>query len=328
MKILILMYHGFTDQKHVRGIENNHGKHMLVDKFEEQVRYLKDNYNVISLEDLVDSLSRHRPLPPRSVVITMDDGYRSNFILAYPVLCKHQAPATIFIATDFVCKKDFLWVDRIEYALNTTSKKHLELAFEGRVDKYDLSTENSRRMADQSIKARLKRSSFLDRGRALETIERQLQQKLSWDRPFPPAYAPLEKSDIQEMAGSGLVTVGSHTSSHIILTALSLENMNKELKESKVQVEKLTGRPCVFFCYPNGEKGDFNGQTKQFLKDLGFKCALTTVIGSNHTRSDIFELKRLNLHNDGDMTGFVRTLSGMGRFLRRLKNAVIREKTA
>jgi peptidoglycan/xylan/chitin deacetylase (PgdA/CDA1 family) len=71
--------------------------------FEGQMRYLKEsNYRVISLGDLCEFLQYRRSLPERSVVITIDDGYRSAYDIAYPILNRFGFKATLFIYTDYV----------------------------------------------------------------------------------------------------------------------------------------------------------------------------------------------------------------------------------
>ena len=71
--------------------------------FAAQMEYLaRNNYNVIRLADLPDFLSGKRPLPPRAVVITFDDGHVSTYQHAYPILRKYGFPATFFLYTDFL----------------------------------------------------------------------------------------------------------------------------------------------------------------------------------------------------------------------------------
>ena len=71
--------------------------------FDQQMRYLKhNNYKVISLGDLLDVLNYRHALPNRSVVITLDDGYRSAYDIAYPILKKYGFTATLLIYTHFV----------------------------------------------------------------------------------------------------------------------------------------------------------------------------------------------------------------------------------
>ena len=76
---------------------------MPTETFERQMRYLKENgYHVITAEDLVAFLEYRRGLPKKSVLITMDDGYRSVYKIAYPILNKYGFKATLFIYTSFV----------------------------------------------------------------------------------------------------------------------------------------------------------------------------------------------------------------------------------
>jgi peptidoglycan/xylan/chitin deacetylase (PgdA/CDA1 family) len=71
--------------------------------FDQQMRYLKNNnYNVITPSQLLDFLNYRYALPKRSVVITLDDGYRSAYDIAYPILKKYGFTATLLIYTDFV----------------------------------------------------------------------------------------------------------------------------------------------------------------------------------------------------------------------------------
>ncbi len=92
----ILVYHKFS--KHV-------ADRMTVREgaFEEQMAFLKrSGYRVITLEDLFDFLDRKHPIPRKSVVITFDDGWRSMYEIAYPILKKYGYPATLFVYTDLI----------------------------------------------------------------------------------------------------------------------------------------------------------------------------------------------------------------------------------
>jgi peptidoglycan/xylan/chitin deacetylase (PgdA/CDA1 family) len=94
--IPILTYHRFAE---------NCGSPLCMPAktFERQMRYLKENgYHVITAEDLVAFLEYRQGLPQKSVLITMDDGYRSVFDIAYPILKKYGFKATLFIYTSFV----------------------------------------------------------------------------------------------------------------------------------------------------------------------------------------------------------------------------------
>ncbi|HEX6708674.1 MAG TPA: polysaccharide deacetylase family protein [Albitalea sp.] len=68
----------------------------------------RNDYHVVRLAELVAYLEGRQPLPRRSVVITIDDGYESVHRYALPLLRKHGFPATLFVYTDFVGAGDAL----------------------------------------------------------------------------------------------------------------------------------------------------------------------------------------------------------------------------
>ena len=71
--------------------------------FAAQMQYLaKNGYHVLPMTRIEEFLAGHAPLPRKSVVITIDDGYRSTFDIAYPILRQHAFPATVFLYSDFV----------------------------------------------------------------------------------------------------------------------------------------------------------------------------------------------------------------------------------
>jgi peptidoglycan/xylan/chitin deacetylase (PgdA/CDA1 family) len=75
--------------------------------FEAQMEYLaRNDYHVITFAQLKRFLDGREPLPPKSVLITIDDGYRATYEVAYPVLRKFGFPATVFLYSDFVGATD------------------------------------------------------------------------------------------------------------------------------------------------------------------------------------------------------------------------------
>jgi peptidoglycan/xylan/chitin deacetylase (PgdA/CDA1 family) len=91
----ILCYHRFG---------NKGGRlEVTAEQFEAQLNYLKQHdYRVIHLHELYDFLKGERGLPKRSVVLTIDDGHRSIYKIAYPLLKKFKFPATVFVYSDYM----------------------------------------------------------------------------------------------------------------------------------------------------------------------------------------------------------------------------------
>ena len=98
----ILTYHYFGSDNRITG---KHVPMLFVspDNFEKQMRYLKDkSYQVISLDTLVEGLKHGNRFPHNTVVITIDDGHKSIFTYAYPILKKYGFPATVFLISDYI----------------------------------------------------------------------------------------------------------------------------------------------------------------------------------------------------------------------------------
>ncbi len=99
--IPILCYHRFGDGQDKMTIS--------AEKFRQQMQYLKDNnYQVIAMKDVYEFVQAMGGLPKKSVVITVDDGYRSTHDIAFPILQEFNFHATVFLYTDFLGARDAL----------------------------------------------------------------------------------------------------------------------------------------------------------------------------------------------------------------------------
>jgi peptidoglycan/xylan/chitin deacetylase (PgdA/CDA1 family) len=73
--------------------------------FRQQMAYLVENgYTTIDLYDLTLAIVNQKELPPKPVIITLDDGYRDNYENAFPILREFGLKATFFIITDLADK--------------------------------------------------------------------------------------------------------------------------------------------------------------------------------------------------------------------------------
>ena len=97
--IPILCYHRFGPNKSAMTLPAS--------AFEAQMEYLARNgYRVVSLAQLARFLDGKEPMPKKTVVITIDDGYRATYQVAYPILKKYGFPATVYLYSDFVGATD------------------------------------------------------------------------------------------------------------------------------------------------------------------------------------------------------------------------------
>jgi peptidoglycan/xylan/chitin deacetylase (PgdA/CDA1 family) len=92
----VLSYHKFSESKTDKMT-------VTASAFEEQMKLLKDKgYHVITLDQLFDFLDFKIQIPKNSVVITIDDGWRSAYDIAFPILKKYGYPATLFVYTTLI----------------------------------------------------------------------------------------------------------------------------------------------------------------------------------------------------------------------------------
>jgi peptidoglycan/xylan/chitin deacetylase (PgdA/CDA1 family) len=136
--VMILCYHRFGSPK----------ARMVIspEDFEKQMAYLKKNdYRVIPLTRVHAFFRGEAALPQRAVVITIDDGYRSAYDIAFPILKKYGFPATFFVYSDFLGSREGLGRGQIKemtssglVEIQPHSKSHLSL---------------TRRLADESDEA-------------------------------------------------------------------------------------------------------------------------------------------------------------------------------
>jgi len=92
LNIPILVYHNFNPT--IPGSMN-----LTPERFESQIKWLKDNgYTIVPLKEVVAYLQGKRAtLPPKAVVVTADDGWKSDYTYMFPVVKKYNIPVTLFI---------------------------------------------------------------------------------------------------------------------------------------------------------------------------------------------------------------------------------------
>ena len=273
--LAILMFHGVTDQP-PKGLENSSNLHIHVDLFAGLCAWLKTNAHVLSLQEALAFQRAGKPLPRNTVVLTFDDGYASNYHLAYPILRRHNLPSTIFVATDFVQNRAWLWPDRLEYAVGNSGKLYLKSALNDQSISFPLATSAQRLECIHRLSIALKHMPQEMLHHEITRIEDDLGASLNLADQIPAIYAPLTWPQIREMVASGLITMGAHTHRHLILSRCRPETLREELATSNQILAEALGSPPSLFAYPNGKMGDFNHATRQALQEAGYEGAVTT----------------------------------------------------
>ncbi|MDR2648240.1 MAG: polysaccharide deacetylase family protein [Clostridiales bacterium] len=105
-QLAVLLYHHFIPEAD-KTVYLNNGLVMPVESFAWQMKYLYENqYHTVTSNELRAFLYEKKALPPKSVMLTFDDGYMSNYLLAYPILKQYRFTAVLFAITGSVQTKD------------------------------------------------------------------------------------------------------------------------------------------------------------------------------------------------------------------------------
>jgi peptidoglycan/xylan/chitin deacetylase (PgdA/CDA1 family) len=98
------------------------------DVFDECLGFFRCHYTLVTLDDVKASLEGLRRLPPRSLLITFDDGFADNSDYALPLLRKHGVSATLFITSDVIGRNERLWTEDLLWAFTAGRLHQRDLA--------------------------------------------------------------------------------------------------------------------------------------------------------------------------------------------------------
>ncbi|MEX1232921.1 MAG: polysaccharide deacetylase family protein [Planctomycetaceae bacterium] len=237
-----------------------------LEDFEQQVRYLSLNFDVIGERDLPDLFKRKSG---RYVMITFDDGYRDNYELAYPILRSYNVPAQFFLATGFLDQPKVSWWDEIAWMVRSSRKNQLPHNAWTRAE-IDFDEPDRERAIVKLLKtfkslAAAETEEYLGAladltgsGRCSSGLASDMW--MTWDM-------------VREM--SQHMGIGGHTVSHNILGQLTPPEQEVEIKHCKERIETEIGRPITTFSFPVGHQKAFNEFTREYLKRYGYRWAFS-----------------------------------------------------
>jgi len=281
----ILMYHRFS--------ENNEKDKVSKHIFEQQLTDIKKNFNPIPLQELIDCIITGKKLPKHGIVITIDDGYRDFYEIAFPLLKKYDIPATVYITSNFVDGSIWLWPDKISYILENTEAKQLDLAEIGYHKVAIKSSLDDRDSCWQNIIDHCLTLDEYSRKAFINNLAIEAMVKIP-ELPIK-KYCALTWDHVREIQNAG-IEIGAHTANHPVLSRLNDKQLELEISGCKQKIEESINANIFSFCYPNGQPFDYNNDIKAIIKNSGFNNATTAFYDSN-SYSDLYELRRYPVGN-------------------------------
>lgn len=257
------------------------------ENFEQQLAVIHERANPITLNQFVE-LQESGKLPPRSIIITFDDGYIDNLLHARPLLNQYRLPATLFVATGFLGRL-FWWDELAQLVLESPdAPPELILNIKGQIHNWQgIGRPAERYSLLQEIYQLL---LSMDAGDRREHLD-QLREWTGLEN-NPAATSDrrcMVEDELRQMAAGDLITIGAHTVSHPRLTDLSVQRQWEEINQSKRCLEAVLERSVTLFSYPNGA---YDETTRLVLKQAGFTAACASYNDIARPGIDPFQLPR------------------------------------
>ena len=305
-KATIIMYHYVRDLKHNRYPDI---KGLDVKLFKEQIIFLRKNYNIITMETLIDSINNNLSLPEKSVLLTFDDAYSDHFEYVFPILDEYKIQGSFYPPAKTIIENKILDVNKIHFILASENNKSKIID--------EIKAELNKYRKDYNL------PSFIDYYKKLAVqnrfdtadvifIKRMLQVELDesirnkiTDKIFKKFVGIDESSFCKElymkidqlkcMARNGM-HIGSHGYDHYWLSSIDRSSQRAEiiksldfLKKIGVETKKWT------MCFPYG---DYNEITLDLLKENKCSLGLTTKVNiADFKKHNKFTLPRLDTND-------------------------------
>lgn len=246
------------------------------ERFEKHLQFYNEYFCPVGFESLFSHSTETK------ILLTFDDGYVGNYRYVFPLLKKYETPGLFFLTTGIIDRTCTSWVLLLKYLEQT----YIKVFAAWRAHPLLVPFVFNRGLC--SAGKRFFRYSYIDRlNRYIAkhpAIKEQIQKMfMSW-------------SEVQEMSQNDLITFGSHTLSHPILSNLTYKNQHLEIVNSAKALDAKLNRTTRSFAVPFGKKEHFNDDTIQILqrnKLLNF----TTIPGVNE--SDCTgSYYRIGIHNE------------------------------
>lgn len=267
----VLMYHSVLEnpsaaQESLGGIIHSRAA------FEGQMQLLARKFHPVSLDQVERFVRGAEELPERAVVITFDDGYTDNYEVAMPILDRLGIPATFYVTVDCIEHRRLPWPSRLRFSFRTTRRNSWsdDSGNVWSLERFEDREEVYQKLCDQACQlAGAVQESLVTR------IEEDLEARVADDS----SQLMMTWEQVRGLAQRGH-TVGSHTMTHPNLAFLGIEDVRRELVESKERMEEQLRAPVPHFSYPCPALfPNWTQETAEESRRAGYQTAVTTASG-------------------------------------------------
>ena len=233
-------------------------------KFNEQMQLISTNFNPVSAEDVLNAFNGGKKLPPQSVLVTVDDGYRDFKDTIFPITQKYKIRPVLFVPTAFIGGGVFWW-DRLYNAITHANTQQVDTP----LGSFLLQDKTSRDIAIETLADYIRFNPFDSASKEIEQIcdqivpeaNRSVSYTLDWD-------------DLRYLSSQG-ATIASHTHTHPILTHISNDRVKDEIRVSLDLIRQQVGEALPIFAYPDGREHAISSDLSMLLEKEGIQIAFT-----------------------------------------------------
>ena len=285
---IVLCYHRVSEQT------KDHWRNVVsVANFRGQIKMLGDNYQLLSMDQVVESLSRGRFPERRTIAVTFDDGYAANLGSACNILVDRRAPVSFYLTTEWLNTGEYFWWDQLQTVFgdgalaDTTSLQsvalELDLPWKGEIQQSEFFS---------LLRSRLKVMDQANRKEVLGLVAGRLGGGVI---ATVRDHAPASSKDVVFLSREPLFTIGGHTHTHPSLSHLRRDRQRDEIRQNKQILESIIGKQIHHFSYPFGGREDFDDATMREVKDAGFGSAVTMIKSPLRLDGDSFKIPRISV---------------------------------
>jgi peptidoglycan/xylan/chitin deacetylase (PgdA/CDA1 family) len=262
-------------------------------RFREHLALLGRRFDLVNLETLRKALKQGTAPARPMAMLTFDDGYRDNYLVAFPILKEMGATAVFFLPTAFIGTGVLPWWDQVAWMVRHAAAAQIQLPYsEGEIP----------------VKGDVDRAVIRVLGWFKRTDHVPVDEKLAAIREAcgSPAFDASESpqlfmswAEAREMHAAGMA-IGSHTHTHSILSHLSGADQEDELGRSREILESELRAPVDTLAYPVGRSFCYTEDTISRARKVGYRLAFnhTNAIARLPTRN-LLDVPRLVIEDRG-----------------------------
>lgn len=263
------------------------------DVFEKAITYIKEKYELVSLEKAVGLLEKSNTLKKDVFAITFDDCYKGWHSNILPISLREKIPFTVFVSVDPLDTSRMLFYDALIYMAENTWRKVADLSMYGQ-GVFSLTDFNDVQNFLQVMNRWLKDMPDMERQKILGELESYFHISLSGEEAESILLNWEELIEIFDHSGN----IGAHSISHSDMMNMDTQCCLEQALSSKDRLEKVLGNTIRYYAYPYG---NIPSQVK-CIEEAGFTHAFT--IGNrNKYGYNPFIIPRISVNN-GIMIGF------------------------